>query len=808
MADDTFNAPVTNPPSVTSLVDLMGGRKNAPPKIHHIPEQASQRIPEPPLSNQETLSNALREGDLTKEDIVYLNLLTESRDLVKQKMSEDRTYGALMVNRLGKLSPEKKAELMINEADKLKIEFLKATDPDFTAQNAALVAAGEGITFGNLDRFVGGVDSIVDGRPAYELISERAEFYRLLGKEFKKADMAGSIGSFFVPASPARGLVNASLKVTDKVLDTAKILQKASKSQKFMRIALGQGSAGLGLELARRATEGATNIAGELVNVDLDRVPADESAIDVTADLLQAFGYSAVLGSALGVGGEKALKAGVNVGGKVLRPVGKFAQKAAEEFDRFGKFALSTTTGIRKAEALAQAVYERAIKKAGVAFKKTKSKSAGGDVELTMKGQAGQEFNIGDDLVDFLTSKKSKLPEVRAAHKLLDDHAEKIPDIDLRVVFDYLDKVSKIVRPDQSGQAKALEGWKKWMLRKARVPVAAKPKASGLVDPKGKKITPALPVQKTTIKAKDAIDVIEDIQDMVRSKYGKEDNPFLAKHLIRAGRILRLQVRGATDRVKELNVNGKNQYKLLMDEAADRRRVLSFLEKQLGRDVATREKRAESFVANIFGKRKTLVQARLKKLDQKYGTNFSERARLADLAKQFGEQFEQTGRIPLLPQFGTGANLTALGLLGSAGVGGAVAGAASFIPGLGPLVSGATGLGAAMVTSPRFAVRLLGTSGKIKDFVQVMTGNMDIVNNISKNPAVHETVRGLAKQIIDVNKRSGPIAASGVLRLAADTPYFVGLVNAFDLSAQQREKRAGSRVVNRLINESNEQRRQ
>ena len=132
----------------------------------------------------------------------------------------------------------------------------------------------------------------------------------------------------------------------------------------------------------------------------------------------------------------------------------------------------------------------------------------------------------------------------------------------------------------------------------------------------------------------------------------------------------------------------------IMDDLSQKLDVRDKLIKNIGRN-------PESFVNNLFGKNKTITQENLKKLDELFGTDFSEKAGLINLSKPLlkSGQLPLTGRGDLLKSLASSPQAFSLGL-------GATEAAAKGLTA--PKTLSALGLGARQTTeAPQFLTDLL-----------------------------------------------------------------------------------------------------
>lgn len=693
---------------------------------------------ESPARGDDLIEASKQFENLDAEESAFLKLFSQSKDLVEARAKQDQAFKQVFFEEAKKLKGNDLANYIIDKADEVKIDYLKTNDPKFTSQQAALVGLGDDLTFGQLSRLSGAAESLVGDESLQASIEEKAEEYRLLQKAFPTADIAGRLGSFFIPGSPIAKVFNMGRKAAavGKAGKAAKLFGKVIKNPNLLTRA-GVNATGVGLGAA--AIGGARGTLGSGL----------EQPLDIERGLEDA-GAAGFIGGLLGAGGTVAH----SVGQQISRAAAPSVKATVKSVDRFWGRIFEKTTGVRE-ETLRQAAKERATGARGPS---------------TMRGQAGREADIGDDLVDFLQSQRSKLPEVQQADKILPN----LPTINLKMVSNNLRRASKEATPKQRAEAKSLQQWADWMEKQVKNPSAAEP-------------------DQVRIK------ILDKIQDELRTEFGK-NSAFFSANLKNAGRLTRKLIEQRAVEVGRKGGEGSEAAKTyvgLMRKAAEKRGILNFISKRLGNTDEKMRETSERYIRNLFGRNTSLRQSKMRALDEKFGTDFAERARLADLAKSTGDA---SGTLGVIPNINTGA--FARGALGGLALG-AGGGLASGDTGIGGAVGFTAG---ALLSSPALASRLLGTSSKVSDFSRLLFANPEALQRIGRSGPVDGTVRQIAKTLQRAYEKDGPVTASGYLRLVADTPYFLGLVNAFNEIEESRAEPTQQRALESLKSNQRQER--
>jgi hypothetical protein len=574
--------------------------------------QTTARPPSPqpsptpaPLRGDDLMVKAQATQSLDDGETRLVKLFTQSKDLVDSRMQQDPAYANEVMKRLQDHEGPDLVHAMIDEGDKIKIDFLKRQDPSrFNSAEAAKSAFFNTATFGQLSRIVGlagiAADKLsgmtggavtapgIQGRSYSDIVQEEGEKFRLLQKAFPKSDIAGQAAGFLIPGSPvkelfekAAGLGSAAAgKLLSRMVQSPGLLAKAAQSA-------AAGAAGAG---AVGAVEGT-------LGKDLDGISFDRGG---ETSLASAVGGGA-LGATLPVAGAL-----LSAGGKTGAPIVRNAARGARDLVAGG---IEQLTGTDVDALRAYNARPAAIRQA-----------------------AGGQAEIGKNLVDFLQShKQSPLPEVQLAKDIL----PQLPAVSAQKVVDFLETVPGDARPDIKSAREVLQrDWAPWVRNK---------------------LGPDL----ENVRPEKLREVVDDLQDVVRNQYGK-DSPILPALLKEAGSIARESiVGGAGDNIlavarpglttrqvgqlKDALVSGKSAselsnfikpgvtqdaldtaknsaiYTQLMEKAAEKRDVLKFIGKQLGSTQEMQSRNAEGFIRRIFGSNKEVVRARLMDLDSKFG---------------------------------------------------------------------------------------------------------------------------------------------------------------------------------------------
>ena len=678
------------------------------------PKPAPNPMPvAPPERGDDVMAKAQALSGFNGEEKEFINLFKSSKEILDAKIVESPGHAERILGKLQKLHGADLAHAIVDEADQIKIEFMKQKSPElFNEGGAATVGFLNEASFGQLTRIMGKAGELINGQPAEDIIKAKAEEFRLLQKAFPKSDIAGRAASYMIPGSPAKALFakaatfgsKAAGGIISKIVQNPGLLSKAMQSAS----AVGMGSA---------ATAGVTN-TGELALGD------DEITFDRVVDAALSTGKAGVMGALLG-GATPIAAAGA---GAIARGVAPTVNAAAKGVSNSVAGAVEQLTGT-SAKAL------RASNVRGPELRRA----------------AGTQSDIGKDLVDFLQSKRAALPEQKLAQDLL----PQLPNVDARPVLNYLRGVKKGIDPALDSKVGILQEWA------SRIEQSLPARSAG-----GQFKSRAVEVPATKMR-----EIVDQMQDSVAEQYGRE-SPFLAMHLKNAARLARMSI---VDTAQKSGGEVGKSYVDLMSKTAEKVGTLKFIRGQLGSTQEMQERNAQSFISNLFGKNKDVVRSRMADLDRQFGTNFIELSENAHLAGQLGPG----GKPALFSNLGTGK--AALGTVTGLATGGSTGAAAG-----------------ALFSSPRAGAALLGASDKITGFVRRMVANPDALARIKTSGATPIQIRRIARDIENAFVKDGPISAGGVTRLVADTPYFVGLVDAFEKQERAAKNKTAESALSKM----------
>ena len=702
MAEEQLPIPETPEAQAPSLIQVAGKvRAETKPKAQS------------PARGDDLMAEAQGALSLNDEENEIVKRFTTSKELVDTRMQQDPAYAEVVMQRLQKHEGETLVQAMIDEADDIKIEFLKRSDPGhFNSEEAARAGAFNTATFGQLTRIMGGAGVFLQGRKYEEVVREQGEKFRLMAKAFPKSNLAGQAAGFLIPGSPVKMLFEKAAGLGAK--GAGALLSRMVKDPNLLTKAV-QSGAGGGLGAA--TIGGIQGTAGsDMQGIDLDR--GAETALSAGAGGL-AFGVALPLASA-----------GLVSGATKAAPYVRAATKAVSN---------SVARGVEQLSGVSVGAL-RAYNKDPKAI----------------RGASNSEGAIASELVDFLqNSRKSLLPESKLARELL----PQMPDVDGSGLIKFMKTPPPNLRPDQMEAWSQVKGkWAEWVENRIK-----------LGGGSGNKVP-----------AKVMREIVDDLQDVGFDK----NAPFLNVLLRQAQRV-------GNDSIRTMaGAAGKNgeKYLQLMEKAAEKQGILKFLRGQMGipkrgvPDPAVVQQRAQNFVTRIFGKNKEAALSRMRDLDTKFGTNFVEQAQNANYASQLGPG----GKPALFSNLNTGK--AALGVV----TGGAMGGTPGAIAG-------------SAASSPKAGAFIVGSSDKITGFIRRMVANPAALDRLGKGNAAPLAVRTIALEISRTINKDGPISAAGVTRLVADTPYFLGLVHAFELAERQQEKGTAERAVVRMQHNSGEQ---
>ncbi len=733
------------------------------------------------------IDEAQKASDFTEGERDQAHLIRSSLDLVIQKGKEDPQYGERVAGELSSLTGEEYAQKAVDAADNLKIDYLKKTFPDrFNSASAAMTSFLNEASFGQLTRLIGGANSAanavggslgmdVNGVPYEEMVKQKAEEFRLLGKAFPGYDFAGKAAAFLVPGSPVKTLFEKTAKIGAK--GAGALLGQFAKNPSLLQKMFQSGVSGAAGAAAVGAVDTAIGHNNQEV-FSLDRVK--DSAGNAGKAVLGAGFIGALIPPA-----GQALSAGVKGAAPYVRAVAKRAGRTVER-------AVEELSGVPANSLRAHNRNPKAMREA-----------------------AGSENEIGQSLVNWLMDRrKSKLPELDAADALLD----KLPDVPVGKLLNYLRSFKKGADAKLDSQVELLHQWAARIeSRLPTVEVATKEAASsgGLIS--GAERVPITRINpKARISARQMRELVDDLQDAAQDQFGQESNFYLTA-IKKASHEARMAIIETAKR--EGGAAGK-LYDRSMTKAAGRVELLKWVSRQLGRDETTMRQNAQAFIDRIFSKNKEFRAARLAEMDAKFGTNFLERARLAQMAEDVGAK----GTPAFFSRHSTGRSL-----LGMA-VGGAIGGAADLVVGGDGKIGAALG---GVASSPKAGAMLIGVSDSMTQFARRMIANPEAIarlagqlhSKLPKNVSGELLRRGgsrqeqaaydavakkltslkvpveierLAQEIEKTLTKDGPKSAMGTIRIIADTPYFAGLVHYYDLIERRQGRKDTESAISKM----------
>lgn len=728
--------------TLLSLSDKVNAATKPAPK----PEQ-----PKTLMGGDDLMAKAKVLADFNDPQKQYLKLFGESKTLIDTKKSQDPLYGEQVMLRLEKLTDEKLTDGMIDEADKIKIEFLQKEDPGrFNSGAAATEGFLNELTFGQMTRVYGGLGAVIQGRPYEHVVSEMAEKARLLQKAYPKSDIVGRAGAYLIPGSPVAKLfikgaqagTKLAAPIINRILRNPKLLEKAG------RIAAGAELAATSAQTAASMGTGGAAIGAVrgVLGSDLDDFSIDRG---VKQSLLTG-AQSALFGAAVPVAAR-----GVSVGAQAIAPTVKALAREGANVVAKGVAQLTGSSP----EAIRAYLRDKWL----------------------VRGAAGREFQMGRALVDKVEDlRETRFLERQQADELLNQ----MPEIDASNVLSFFKAKPGNIRPDlKSGYDRLNSEWAPWLEKQLGV-TAAKPSTvttqqvasittrSGGNLQTGFQRTTEVPAPKTvTVSPARLRQAIDDLQDAAKKAYGVESGPVM--ELIKEG-----AARARTELLVHAGKQGEigQTYVGLMEKVAEKRALVNQIKGFLGRTSETRDKNAERFVTNLFGKNRTFIEAKMTEFDQKFGTNFVELARAARFARELGPK----GKPNVFSNLTTGKSLL------STVTGGAIAGPPGAVVG-------------AAIGSPALGASVIGASDKISGFVRRMFANPEALKRIKGLPGVSLEIRTIAKNIETAFVKDGPLTAASSLRAVADSPYFVGLVHYYDVAERELEKKIAQGAVQKSI---------
>lgn len=254
--------------------------------------------------------DALDQADVTTgpttEEQRVANLFKQSYGILNAKMQENEAYANHIGPELQKRVGDFKSymDLVIDEADKERIRLLQQERPEwFTSKEAAVNGFLNEATFGQLSKLYGKAGELIGDRPYADVVSEKADQFRLLSKAFPGWSTLGGVSAYLVPGSPAKMLFSSMAKLGEKaafsVAAKSLLAKLAGNPQLLQSIVKGAAVGGMGAG-AVGATRGA--LGTDLQGASLDRAVNEGlmSAIGgtVAGGAIPAAGYGLAKGAA------------------------------------------------------------------------------------------------------------------------------------------------------------------------------------------------------------------------------------------------------------------------------------------------------------------------------------------------------------------------------------------------------------------------------------------------------------------------------------------------------------------------------
>lgn len=369
--------------------------------------------------------------------------------------------------------------------------------------------------------------------------------------------------------------------------------------------------------------------------------------------------------------------------------------------------------------------------------------------QIRVQGSETARLNETQKLINVLESARPKSLERKAADALLNQ----VDDIDISKTVKALKNFKNTVDPTQDASVSLVREWGNRLEQLVKDPSKARPEVvRGWLD---------------------------DAMGFSGQRFRNVDAGLAQNVIARTYGQLNSQIRKAALGTKGVG----DDYIKLMNSVADKRRVVSWVKSRLGKNPENWEKTGRQFLDRMFGKNETMALRKMEQLDKTFGTNFVENAKLSNYASQLG--VDKTGGADLLSRFMTGRSTLGTGLGTALGGAAGVMGAGA----VGPAAAVGAAIGAA-ASGPAGGRAILGASDKISNFVRIAAQNERLLMKIGTSRRHPLEVREIAKQLFSEHKKNGPLSMGTMVRMFADTPYFIGLVSAMkDEQDSEQEKK-------------------
>lgn len=668
------------------------------------------------------------------EELTIATRISQSHDMVLEKMSQDPQYHDRVATELGNLKGPAVANRLVDLADEIKIENLKKTEPElFNGPVAALYGFSNSAMFGQLSRLQGYAGQVIQGRPAEEIMAEQGEKLRLIQKAFPKSDITGKVLSFMIPGSPVKAVFGRVTNWTGKGI--ANLLAEASKNPSLLE------------KLAAGVTAGATGagtvglISGTL-GQDNQEVSFDRGVESSLRDAKQGALWSALLP----VAGVAAKKVGAAASGGIANGVANFVEQVSGT----------------PASAL------RAYNQRGAAIRQAS------DPKFVS--------SLAEELTDFLQGKKASLPEVQQANQLL----PKIGEVDASKVIRFLERAKTMLRPDDKQYAARFD---EWITRlKGMAPEISDP--SGLVRRPG--------VEKMSAQTlRQFVDDIQATARDAYGKDSNSYLSAL-KVAGRIGRLAivdKAASLGTTEgdtyvALMRQAASKRGILEFLMrrlgrDEGTMATRAEGFLNNLFGKNKTFIQQRMEALDAKFGTNFSELAE------------NAKVAAQLGPGGQPQWLPTQKTGATMLGQSLGAAVGGVAGGAAGFLmGHGLAAAGQAAVgAGGAGFALSKVGQAAGAVISSPKTGAFLIGNADRITGFVKALTSDPATLGELAKTNRFGVEVRRMAVELSDTLDKHGPISTGSLTRVLADTPFFFGLVHGFDRIKEEQSERKTESVL-------------
>jgi len=739
------------PVSLTDLGNQIGASPTPTPQPRAVPR------------GDDVMAKANARLAATDEEKYFAKRFMRAQEAIQSRLDTDDAYAEKHWPELQKLADsgdEKYIERVLDEGDNIRVEQLKRDYPDLmSGSKSAIAAMANGATFGQLSRIYG-LANAAEGKDYSSSVEEAAETLRLMHKANPVASYAGEFASYLIPGSPVKALFSrlagwgfkAGTKAAASGTATAILSKIASDPKKLAQLTKAMsGAAGeVGAGVTAGAGEGA--IRGTL-GTDLEAMSLDRGL------------EHGLLGGALGGLVAGAVPVAAYAGRKTVVPV-------AKAVGGFVSDATEKLTGVA-ADALRQSA--PGFFSGFGALAGSERRAAGERIAQ----HAGKESSIALRVQERIRAEKAAHTEVTLANQLL----EKIPgEVDLSGYFRGLRKKPGVVPPDlkKSGTFEQLDEWAGY----------------------GEKLLEGMGhVGKASLAAsRKLVDEMDDVVDRaVANGGGFIDPKRLPTHLqILKDQTAKLRKAIYTEAERVGGEDGAT-YGQLMRKASQKARLGEFMLKKLGNDP---EEVGSRLIGNIFGKRNEIALARMKRLDELYGTNFAKDAEAAYFARQLGGSGAPRSTPGWLPTQSTGRS--ALGVVTGGYVADRMTGFGDALPPELKTAGQVLGGAIALASSPRVGRKIIGASDSMTKFATALFSQPQTLARLagvpvkgapkgaSQNVRVPEDVRRIAREVYDTFKKEGPLSAASTLRLVADTPYFLPLVHYHEVASRRSDAKDGA----------------